>query len=155
MAVAQITSITADTRWLTLVSGTLLTADLVGGGVMMTVLLGRANVSALASLGLLVVVTLSWMRASALVVLAERPIAGALGELRRVTGAPVDPSAPWPRVGVQQMAPSELGWDHLLPLIAAATLRHARARLALSWAVITTTGLCVWMILSFAVTVLS
>jgi hypothetical protein len=118
-------------------------------------LLGREGAWTLGSLGLLVLVMVSWLRTSLLVVLAERPVAGALGELRRVTGAPVDPSAPWLPLGVRPIPASDLGWDHVVPLIAATNLRHARARLAFSWAVITTTGFCVWMALSFAMAALA
>jgi hypothetical protein len=149
-AVAQITSITGDVRWLILVSGGLLAANLVGVALVVTALLGRHGVWMLGSLGLLVLVILGWLRTSLFVVLAERPVAGALGELRRATGAPVDPSAPWPPLGVRPMPASDLGCDHVVPLIAATNLRHARARLAFSWAVITTTVFCVWMALSFA-----
>jgi hypothetical protein len=153
--VARIISLLGDTRCLVLVSGALLTADVVGGAFVVSALLGRHEITALSALGLLGLVLLSWLRTAALVVAAERPVAVAFSELRRVTGAPVDPSAPWSSVGVRSMVASDLGWDHVVSLIAAVTLRHARARLALSWAVITTVGLCVWMALSFAIAALA
>jgi hypothetical protein len=150
-AVAQITSVTSETRWITLVAGGLLAADLIAASVMMAAMFGRDHVYALATVGLLALVGLSWLRTSVLMVMAEWPVAAALGELRRVTGAPVDLSAPWVPFGVRPMEASEVDWHHALPLIGAATLRHTRARLALSWAVITTIGLCVWMFLPFAI----
>jgi len=153
-AIARITSIMGDTRSLILTSGGLLAADVAGAVALMAALLGREDVSAVSSLGLLVLVTLGWLRTAVLIVLAERPVADAFGELRRATGAQVDLSAPWVSVGVTPMAASDLEWAHVVPLIAAANLRHARARLALSWAVITTAGLCVWMMLSFAIAIL-
>jgi hypothetical protein len=150
-AVAQITSVTSETRWITLVAGGLLTADLIAAPVMMAAMFGRDHVYALASVGLLALVGLSWLRTSVLMVMAEWPLAEALGELRRAAGAPVDLSAPWVPFGVRPMDASEADWYHVVRLIGAATLRHTRARLALSWAVITTIGLCVWMFLSFAI----
>jgi hypothetical protein len=153
--VTQIMSLLGDTRCLVLASGALLTADIAGGAIVMSALLGSKEVAALSALGLLLLVMLSWLRASALVVLAEWPVAVAFSELRRATGAPVDPSAPWLPTGARPMVASDLGWDQVVPLIAAANLRHARARLALSWAVITTIGLCVWMAISFAIAALA
>jgi hypothetical protein len=106
-----------------------LTADIAGGAVVMSALLGRKEIAALSALGLLLLVMLSWLRTSALVILAEWPVAVAFGELRRATGAPVDPSAPWLPTGARPMVASDFGWDQVVPLIAAANLRHARARL--------------------------
>jgi hypothetical protein len=153
--VTQIASLLSDTRCLVLVSGALLTADVVGGAVMTSALLGCKEIAAYSALSLLPLVMLSWMRASALVVHAEWPVAVAFGELRRATGAPVDPSAPWLLTGAQPMGAPDLRWEHVVPLIGAAHIRHARARLALSWAVITTIALCVWTAVSFAAAALS
>jgi hypothetical protein len=153
--VTQITSLLSDTRCIVLASGALLTADIVGSAVVMSALLGRKEVAAVSTLGLLLLVMLSWMRTSALVVHAEWPVAVAFGELRRVTGAPVDPSAPWLPTGAQPAVGPDLGWEQAAPLIAAANLRHTRARHALLWAVITTIGLCVWIVISFAIAALA
>jgi hypothetical protein len=153
--VPQVASLLSDTRALVLVSGALLTADIVGGAVVMSALLGRKEIAVLSVLGLLLLVLPSWMRASALVVHAEWPVAVAFGELRRATGAPVDPSAPWLPTGAQPMVLPDLGWEQAVSLIAAVNVRHARARLALSWAVITTIGLCVWTASSFVGAALS
>lgn len=154
-AIAQITSIAGDTRSLTVVAGTLLAADLIAATAMMAALLGHRDAFPPSSVGLLALVTLSWLRASLQTVLAEQPVACALGELRRATGAPVDLSAPWPPLGVRRVSASDLGWEQAVPLIGAATIRHARARTALSWAVITTIGLCIWTGVSIAVSALS
>lgn len=153
--VTQIASLLGDTRCLVLVSGALLTADVVGGAVVMSALLGRKEIAVLSAIGLLLLVLPSWMRTSALVLHAEWPVAVAFGELRRATGAPVDPSAPWLPTGAQPMVVPDPGWESAIPLIAAVNVRHARARLALSWAVITTIGLCVWTAISFVGAALS
>jgi hypothetical protein len=116
-------------------------------------LLGRRDAVAVGSVGLLVPVILSWLVAAVLLLLAERPVAGALGELRRATGAQVDPSAWWAPVGVLPLPASDLEWSNVVPLIAAVAIRHARARLALSSAIVTTAGLLLWMVLSLAMVV--
>lgn len=149
-AVTQITSLMGDTRRLILVAGGLLTADIAGMAVAVSALLGHGAGVGLSSVGLLAPVMVSWLAAAALMILAEQPVAAALGELRCVTGAPVDPSAPWRPLGVRPMVGSDLAWNHIVPLIGAATLQHSRARLTLTWAIITTVGFMVWMTLSFA-----
>jgi hypothetical protein len=154
-AVAQITSLLGNTRYLILTSTALLAADIAASAVITAALLGRKEISALCPLVLLVLVLLSWLRTSVLVILAERPVASAFGELRRATGAPVNPSVPWRPLGVRPMPCADLGWDQAVLLIAAVTLRHTRARLALSWAVITTAGVCLWMVLSCAIAALT
>jgi hypothetical protein len=152
-AISEITSAIGDTRWLTLISGGLLAADIAGAAAMVAELLGRRDAVAVGSVGLLVPVILSWLVAAVLLLLAERPVAGALGELRRATGAQVDPSAKWAPVGVLPLPASDVEWSHVVPLIAAVAIRHARAGLALSSAIVTTAGLLLWMVLSLAIVV--
>jgi hypothetical protein len=150
-AISEIASAIGDTRWLVLISGGLLASDIAGAAVAVAELLGRRDAVAVGSVGLLVPVMLSWLVTAALLLLADRPVAGALGELRRVTGAQIDPSAPWLPLGVRPLPASDLEWSHVVPLIAAVTIRHARARLALSSAILTTAGLLLWMVLSLAI----
>ena len=150
-AISEITAAIGDTRWLALISGGLLAADIAGAAATVAELLGRRDAVAVGSVGLLVPVVLSWLVTAVLLLLAERPVAGELGELRRATGARVDPSAWWAPVGVLPLPASDLEWSHIVPLIAAVTIRHARARLALSSAIVTTAGLLLWMVLSLAI----
>jgi hypothetical protein len=80
---------------------------------------------------------------------------GAFAQLRRATGAPVDPAAPWRPLGVRPLADSAVTFGHVVPLIAAATRQHARARLAFCAAVITTAVFLLWMVLSLATATLA
>lgn len=132
-------------------SGGLLTADVTGAAIAVSALLSHGYVVSLWAAGLLVPVILSWLITAMLMTLGERSVAGALGELRRVTGAPVDLSAPWRSPGVTPLADWDREWDYIVLLIAAANLHHARSRLALSWAVITTAGFLLWLALSLAI----
>jgi hypothetical protein len=154
-AITRVILVTGDTRRLILISAVLLTADLVGAAIVVSALLGRGRVLALGSVGLLMPVILSWLVTAVLVLLAEGPVSSAFSELRRATGAPVDPSVPWSPLGVRPLADSEVTWDHVVPLIAAATRQHARARLALSAAVFTTAVFLLWMALSLAAATLT
>jgi hypothetical protein len=144
-AIANVISVIGDTRRLTLISSGLLAADLVGAGSVASALLARGHVLALVSVSLLLPVAVSWLVTAAVVLLSERPMAGALGELRRATGAPVDLSAPWAPLGVRQLPASDLDWSHFARLIAAADRQHTRARLALSASVLTTAAFFLWM----------
>jgi hypothetical protein len=154
-AAAKITSAMSDSRRLFLISGGLLTADVTGAAVAVSAFLSHGHSVALWAAGLLVPVILSWFIAALLMTLGEQAVAGSLGELRRVTGAPVDLSAPWRSLGVTPMAESDISWEHIVLLIGAATLHHARSRLALRWAIITTVGFLLWLVLSLAMAAVS
>lgn len=149
-AVIDVISTTGDTRRLTCLSAGLLVAVLVGAATVAAALLGRGQAVALGSIGLLLPVILSWLVTVVLVLAAERPVTGAFAELRRSTGAPVDPAAPWTPLGVRPLADSAVTFGYVVPLIAAATRQHTRARLALSAAVITTGVFLFWMALSLS-----
>jgi hypothetical protein len=149
-AVSEITVVVADTRWLVLVAGGLLVTDIGGAAAAGAALLGHRDAIALGSAGLLIPVLLCWLVATALVIRAELPVADALGGLRWATGARVTPSAPWPPLGVEPAADSDLEWEHAEPLIAAAVIRHARARLALCAAIVTSAAFVLWMVLALA-----
>jgi hypothetical protein len=154
-AVTDVISATGDTRRLTCLSAGLLAAVLVGAATVTAALLGRGHPVSLGSVGLLLPVILSWLVTVVLVLIAERPVTGAFAELRRSTGAPVDPSAPWAPLGVRPLADSAVTFGHVVPLIAAATRQHTRARLALSAAVITTAVFLLWMVLSLTAATLT
>jgi hypothetical protein len=149
-ATANVISVIGDTRRLVLISGGLLAGDLVGAGSVSSALLTRGHVVALVSVSLLLPVALSWLVTAVVVILAERPVAGGLGELRRATGAPVDLSAPWVPLGVRPLAALDLDWSHFARLIAAADRQHSRARRALSASVLTTAAFFLWMTVALA-----
>ncbi len=147
-AIAEVTAIAGGTRSLFLTSGGLLAAGVAGAVAVAAELLGRADAVAVVSVGLLIPVALSWLVAAALLLWAQRPVADALGELRWVTGAPVDLSAPCQPLDMQPPPTSDMEWSHIVRLIGAVTVRHGRARLALGWAIVTTAGILAWIVLS-------
>jgi hypothetical protein len=149
-AFADVISVIGDARRLLLISGGLLAGDLIGTASVVSALVGRGHAPALVSLCLLLPVVLSWLLTAAVMLLAERPVAGALGELRRATGAAVDLSAPWAPLGVRPLADPELDWSHVVPLIGATNCQHTRARLALSASVLTTAAFFLWMPIALA-----
>ena len=155
MAVTDVISVTGDTRWLMYISAGLLAAVLVGAAIVTSTLLNRGDALAFGAVGLLTPVVVSWLATAVLVLLAEGPVTTGFGILRCVTGAALNPSAPWSPLGVRPLADSEVSWDHVVPLIAAATRQHARARLALWAAVVTTVEFLVWMTLALTAVALT
>jgi hypothetical protein len=147
-AVAEIISITSDTRRLTHLSGTLLGAVLAGAATVAGTLLVRGHLLAVGTVALLIPLSISWLVTAALVLRSEGPLTGALAELRWATRAPVDPAAPWAPLGVRPCADSEVTWDYIAPLIAATRRQHERTRRALSAAVLTAAAFLAWMVLS-------
>jgi hypothetical protein len=153
-AIAEVIAITGDTRRLTYIAGCLLGAVLAGAATVGAALLVRGQPLSLGMVGLLIPVIVSWLVTAALVLYSEGPVTSAFAELRRVTGAPVDPSAPWVPLGVQTLADLEVTWDYIVPVIAATRRQHERTRRALSAAVLTTAAFLVWMVLSLTVAAL-
>lgn len=154
-AVAEIIAITGDTRRLTHISGGLLGAVLAGAGTVAAALLVRGQLLDLGTVGLLFPVIVSWLVTAALVLSSEGPVTSAFAELRRATGAPVDPAAPWAPLGVRPLADSEVTWDYIVPLIAATRRRHERTRRALSAAVLTTSAFLAWMVIALMLAALT
>jgi len=155
MAIADVIAVTADTRRLAHISAGLLAAVLVGAATMGAALLVRGHPLDLGSLGLLAPVLVIWLLAAALVLHCEGPVTSAFAQLRRATGAPVNPYVPWAPVGLEPPAGAEATWDYVVLLIAAARRQHERARLALSVAVLTTAAFLLWMVLILAVAALA
>jgi hypothetical protein len=153
-AVADVIAVIGDTRRLTQVAAGLLAAVLVGAATLGAALVGRGHVLAVGSVALLLPVAVSWLVTAALVLSSEVPVTRALGQLRQVSGAPLDLAAPWTPVGLRPLTDTEGNWGYVVSLIAAATHRHARARIALGGAVVTTAVFLAWMSLALvAVTV--
>jgi hypothetical protein len=147
--IGALTHLLDDTRTGTQLAGGLLAAAAVGIAVTGTAWPLRPGATVCCLL-LLVAVLLSWVRAAVLLALAGRPVTGTVAELRRRTGAPVQPAAPWVRDGTGQVTEFHLGRRQAQSLIAAASLRQARTQLALRWAMLAAGGFCVWTAVVFA-----
>lgn len=155
-AIGTMTHLLDGTRTAARLAGALLTAAAVGVAVTATAWPVSLRAGATAyCLVLLAAVLLTWVRAGVLLALAEWPVTSALAELRRHTGAPVQPAAPWVPGGMGQATVFDLDRRHAQSLIAAASLRQARTQLALRWAVLAAGGFCVWAAVVFALASLS
>ena len=153
-ALAGVVTVAGSTRRLTHICAGLLAAVLVGAATVTSGLAFRGQPLAIGVAGLLMPVVLSWLAAATLLAVSESPMSRTLGQLRWTTGALVDPSAPWSPLGAYPPADAEVTWDYVVALIAATRRQHARARLALSAAVVTAALFLIWMALSLAVVTL-
>lgn len=96
-------------------------------------------------LGLFALLALCVLRTAILMIGAGRPLMDELGELRRQTGAPVDPTVPWTPVRRLPMTSGIAVWERRAhAVIAAAHFRNARIHLALTWATIAIISFCAW-----------
>ena len=155
-AIGALTHLLEDTRTGTWLAGALLTATAmclaVTGTLWPLPLRAGATVCCLV---LLAAVLLTWVRAGVLLALAGQPVTSALAELRRHTGAPLQPAAPWVPGGMSRATAFDLSRWHAQSLIAAASLRQARTQLALRWAMLAAGACCVWTAVVFALSSLS
>lgn len=154
-ALAGVVTVTGGTRRLTHICAGLLAAVLLGAATVTSALAFRGQPVAIGAAGLLLPVVLSWLAAAVLLAVSENPVSRTLGELRWSTGAPVDPSVPWSPLGAHPPADAEVTWDYVVAVIGAATRQHARARLALFAAVVTTALFMLWMALALAAVTLA
>lgn len=95
---------------------------------------------------LLIALAVSMVRTVILMIAAGWPLVDELGELRRRTGAPVDPTAPWTSSGGSAGPFPVSGWEHVRVVLAAAHFRSVRIHQALIWASITVACFFVWTV---------
>ncbi|SRR5216683_4656356 len=146
----EMAALLGDTRPSVLIAGGVLAAVTVGAAVEVAALPVplHASLGSVFYLGILAVVIMSLLRSLALLIVAGRPVVDALGELRRHTGAPVNPAVPWTPVQFEHDESSDLGWDQARALLSAANLRNARVHLALTWAGVTVGFFFAWTFVS-------
>jgi len=107
----------------------------------------RAGLVGVISLGLLCGIVFCWLVAAFLLARASRPVLNAVGELRWVTGAPLDPRPGWvtlPPVGAD---PAEWTWNRAYLLLGAARLARYRVQFADTWTYFTGGCFLAWTML--------
>ncbi len=152
--VREVAELLGDTRPGMLVSGFTVAAVTVGVAVVAAVLPMRLNAGAstLLSLALLFIVMASVIRTVVLMISAGRPLLDELGELRRGTGAPVDPTVPWTPMRMRTATSEAPDWDRVRALIAAVYFRNSRINLALTWATLAIISFLTWTFVTLMIT---
>ena len=111
----------------------------------------HAGAASVACVVLLIALAISMIRTVSLMISAGAPLVDELGELRRRTGAPVDPTAPWTSAGGSAGPFPVSGWEHVRAVLAAAHFRSVRIHQALTWASITVACFFVWTVAVLAI----
>jgi hypothetical protein len=145
-ALREMAELLRDTRPGMLVSGVTVAAVTVGVAVEETVLPVNLHAGAGAFLGLVLlgILAVSIVRTAVLMRAAGRPLMDELGELRRRTGAPVDPTVPWTPIRKLPLASPAPGWERARAVLAAAHFRNERMQMALTWATVTIISFAAW-----------
>jgi hypothetical protein len=116
-----------------------------GGGILAALSLGmaidvvlapsvaRSGTADVIGLVLLSSLILCWLRAAALLLLANRPILGMLNDHRWKAGVPLNPRARWLTLPPINATAEEWNWVRAHLLLGAARLRMERTQAALNW----------------------
>lgn len=97
------------------------------------------------NIGLMCPLFCCWLVAAVFLAIAGRPVLNALSEIRWVTGAPLDPRAPWLTLPPFGAHPEGWTWIRAHLLLGAARLARHRMQLADTWTCIAAACFLVWI----------
>jgi len=142
---AEMAALIRDTRPSLVVSGSVAAAVLLGLATesMLLPLAGRGP-GAVAAIALFAVVALCLLRTLTLIVLAGLPLAQSLSQQRVLSGAPLDPRAPWASIPAPGTDPQAWTWARAHLLLSQARFRADRIQAATSWALVTAAVFLAW-----------
>lgn len=103
----------------------------------------RPGLAGVVAVGLLGGVIVCWLRATALLLLAGRPVLDQLNDHRWRTGGPLDPRVRWLRTPAED-GEGAWSWAHVNMMLGAARVRRERIQLANTWTFITVAAFLLW-----------
>jgi hypothetical protein len=112
----------------------------------------HGGVGAVLYVGFLGALVACVVRVVSLMISASRRLMDELGELRRQTGAPVDPRVPWTPVRNVSTSSPLLRRRRMEAVISAAHFRNLRVHQALGWAAISVICFFAWTLVSLIMT---
>jgi hypothetical protein len=135
------------------VSGVAVAAVIAGVAVEEVVLPASVHggVGAVLYIGLLAALVGCVLRVVSLMFGANRRLIDELGELRRQTGAPVDPTVPWTPVRNVSILSPLLRRKRIEAVISAARFRNFRVHQALGWAALSVICFFAWTLVSLII----
>jgi hypothetical protein len=104
----------------------------------------RPGLTDVINIGLMCPLFLCWLVAAVLVAMAGRPVLNVLSETRWVTGAPLDPRAPWLTVPPPGTNPEAWTWVRAHLLVGAARMARYRIQLADTWTCVAAAAFLLW-----------
>jgi hypothetical protein len=146
--IGEMAGLLHDTRGSMILGGIVLSALTVGialeAALSPSVL--RPGLGGVLSVSLLGCVIVCWLRAAALLLLANRPVLDQLNDHRWRTGAPLDPRIRW--LGMPSPQDSEAAWDwtRVNLMLGAARVRRERIHHAGTWTFITVACFLLWTV---------
>jgi hypothetical protein len=146
--IEEMAALLRDTRGSMLLGGSVLSALTIGialeAALSPSVL--RPGLAGVVSVSLLGCVIICWLRAAALLLLANRPVLDQLNDHRWRTGAPLDPRIRW--LDPPSPHDSEAAWDwtRVNLMLGAARVRRERLHLADTWTFITVACFLLWTV---------
>jgi hypothetical protein len=144
--IAEMAVLLGNTRGSMILGGSVLSALIIGIAVeaAFSPSVLRPALAGVLTVSLLGCVIVCWLRATALLLLASRPVLDQLNDHRWRTGAPLDPRVRWlstPSVGDGEAAWS---WAQVDMMLGAARVRRERIQLADTWTFITVACFLLW-----------
>jgi hypothetical protein len=146
--IEEMATLLRDTRGGLLLGGSVLSALTIGiaseAALSPSVL--RPGIAAVVYVSLLGCVIICWLRAAALLLLANRPVLDQLNEHRWRTGAPLDPRVRW--LSLPSAEDSEAAWDwtRVTLMLGVARVRRERLHRADTWTFITVACFLLWTV---------
>jgi hypothetical protein len=144
--IVEMAGLLRDTRGSMLLGGSVLSALTVGialeAALSPSVL--RPGLGGVAYVSLLGCVIVCWLRAAALLLLANRPVLDQLNEHRWRTGAPLDHRVRWLSMPSAEDSEAVWNWTRVNLMLGAARIRRERIHLAGTWTFITVACFLVW-----------
>jgi hypothetical protein len=144
--ITEMAGLLRDTRGSMLLGGSVLSALTIGialeAAFSPSVL--RHGLAGVVSVSLLGCVILCWLRAAALLLLANRPVLDQLNDHRWRTGAPLDPRVRWLSMPSIEDSEAAWTWTRVNLMLGAARIRRERIHLAGTWLFVTVACFLVW-----------
>lgn len=135
VVIAQMADLIRDTGRSTIADACILSAVSIGVALEagLSARVPRPGLAGVLNLGLLCCLLACWLAAAAVLAWASRPILNRVGQLRWVTGAPLDPRPGWVTLPPTGASTGDWTWDGAYLLLGAARMARYRMQFADTW----------------------
>lgn len=146
VVIAQMADLIQDTGQGTIADACILSAVSVGVGLEagLPARVLRPGLPGVLNLGLLCCLIACWLAAAVVLAWASRPVLNRVGQIRWVTGAPVDPRPGWVTLPPAGASTGDWTWDRAYLLLGAARLARYRMQFADTWTYLAGACFLVW-----------
>jgi hypothetical protein len=144
--IAAMAVLLSNTRGSVILGGSVLSALTIGIAIeaVFSPSVLRPGLAGVVTAGLLGCVIVCWLRATALLLLASRPVLDQLNDHRWRTGAPLDPRVRWLSAPAAEDNEAAWSWAQVNMMLGAARVRRERIQRADTWTFITVGCFLLW-----------